>query len=125
MPPPRAEASTTLLEQIVALSKELQVGAIRQNDSGSNCWALRSGGVHRVEFDLQENDARLSRIVERCERGEEVVIYRAGRPVAKVIPLATALPRTGRGALAGQLIVAPDWDEAGTNACIANDFDPR
>jgi antitoxin (DNA-binding transcriptional repressor) of toxin-antitoxin stability system len=40
------------------------------------------------------------------EHGEEIIISRAGSPVAKVIPLTRQVSRTGRGSLAGQLVVA-------------------
>jgi prevent-host-death family protein len=63
-----------------------------------------------------------SQIIERVERGEEIVISRAGRPVAKVIPLAGRVQRRGRGSLRGQLTLAPDWDSDAVNDSIAADF---
>ncbi len=37
-------------------------------------------------FSLAEAKARLSALVDRVERGEEIAIYRRGRPVAKLVP---------------------------------------
>jgi antitoxin (DNA-binding transcriptional repressor) of toxin-antitoxin stability system len=82
----------------------------------------QGGGVPRMEFDLQEENARPPRIVDRVGHDEEVAMDRAGSPVVKVIPATTALPRMGRGTLAGQLDVAPDWDNPSTNGDIAEDF---
>ncbi|WP_202871909.1 type II toxin-antitoxin system Phd/YefM family antitoxin [Kribbella pratensis] len=47
------------------------------------------------QYNIHEAKTQLSRIIERVEHGEEVVISRAGRPVAKVVPLPTARRRTG------------------------------
>src|SRR5215475_422023 len=70
-----------------------------------------------------EAKTHLSRIIERVERGEGVIISRAGTPVAKVVALTHAVRRTGRGSLRGRLVVADDWDSAEVNEAIADDFD--
>jgi prevent-host-death family protein len=75
-----------------------------------------------AQFNIHEAKTQLSRIIDRVEHGEEVIISRAGRPVAKVVPLPTSVRRTGRGSLAGRLHVPDDWDSAETNEEIARDF---
>jgi prevent-host-death family protein len=74
------------------------------------------------QFNIHEAKTNLSRIIERVERGEEIIISRAGRPVAKVIPLAGRVTRSGRGSLRGKIILAPDWDSDAVNQSIAADF---
>jgi prevent-host-death family protein len=74
------------------------------------------------QFNIHEAKTNLSRIIERVERGEEIIISRAGRPVAKVIPLVRSVSRTARGSLRGRLTLSDDWDSAETNASIARDF---
>jgi prevent-host-death family protein len=74
------------------------------------------------QYNMHEAKTQLSRIIDRVEHGEEVIISRAGRPVAKVVPLPSSVRRTGRGALAGQLVMADDWDSPETNTAIAEDF---
>ena len=57
----------------------------------------------------REDEGRhLSRLLDRALAGEEVVVTRSGKPVAKLVPL----PREPRhpGRLAGQLTIAPDFD---------------
>jgi prevent-host-death family protein len=76
-------------------------------------------------FNIHDAKTHLSRIIERVEHGEEVIISRAGTPVAKVVPLARKRPRTGRGMLRGSLKLTAGWDSAETNAAIAADFSPR
>ncbi|MFG1797446.1 type II toxin-antitoxin system Phd/YefM family antitoxin [Nocardia sp. NPDC049149] len=74
------------------------------------------------QFNIHEAKTNLSRIIERVERGEEIIISRAGHPVAKVVPLTRDVNRVGRGSLRGRLVLTPDWDSDETNAQIADDF---
>jgi prevent-host-death family protein len=75
-----------------------------------------------VHFNMHDAKTHLSRIIERVERGEEVIIDRAGTPVAKIIPLVRRVNRTAVGSLVGQLDLSGDWDSPQTNAEIAADF---
>jgi len=74
------------------------------------------------QFNIHDAKTNLSRIIERVEHGEEIIISRAGRPVARVIPLAGRVKRSGRGSLRGKLILAPDWDSDTVNESIAAGF---
>ena len=53
----------------------------------------------------------LSRLVERAAAGEEIVIGRAGRPVARLVPYVAARVARRPGALKGKLWVADDFDD--------------
>jgi prevent-host-death family protein len=54
----------------------------------------------------------LSRLVERAEQGEETIIARNGRPVARLVPYhAEGKPRQP-GLLRGQIRILPGFDEA-------------
>ena len=75
-----------------------------------------------VHYNMRDAKTHLSRIIERVERGEEVIIDRAGVPVAKVVPLVRRVNRTAIGSLAGQVDLSGDWDSPQTNAEIAGDF---
>jgi prevent-host-death family protein len=75
-----------------------------------------------AQFNIHDAKTNLSRIIERVEHGEEIVISRAGTPVAKVVPLAQRVNRAGRGSLRGKLVMAPDWDSDEVNDAIARDF---
>jgi prevent-host-death family protein len=52
-----------------------------------------------------------SRLIERVEHGEEILIGRSGKPVAKLVPYME--PRSPRvpGGWDGQVKIAPDFDE--------------
>jgi len=75
-----------------------------------------------AQFNIHDAKSNLSRIIERVEHGEEIVISRAGTPVAKVVPLTRTINRTGRGSLRGKLVLSPDWDADEVNEAIARDF---
>jgi prevent-host-death family protein len=75
-----------------------------------------------AQFNIHDAKTNLSRIIDRVEHGEEIIISRAGTPVAKVIPLHSRVERDGRGSLAGQLIMADDWDSPDVNEAITRDF---
>ncbi len=79
-------------------------------------------GDAAAQFNIHDAKTNLSRIIERVEHGEEIIISRAGRPVAKVIPLAGRVKRSARGSLRGKLILAPDWDSDAVNESIAAEF---
>ena len=54
---------------------------------------------------------QLSRLLERVEAGEEIVIARAGRPVARLVPLVESDTARTPGGWEGQVWIAPDFDE--------------
>lgn len=75
-----------------------------------------------AHYNMHDAKTHLSRIIERVERGEEIIIDRAGTPVAKVVPLMRRVNRTAIGSLAGQLDLSGGWDSPQTNDEIAADF---
>ncbi len=75
-----------------------------------------------AQYNIHEAKTNLSRIIERVEHGEEIIISRAGAPVARLVPLSPHVHRTARGSLRGELVMAPDWDSAEVNQSIADDF---
>lgn len=61
-------------------------------------------------FNIHDAKTHLSRLVERVEAGEEIVIARGGRPVARLVPLETRTRSRELGIWRGQLWIAPDFD---------------
>jgi prevent-host-death family protein len=65
-----------------------------------------------AEFGMHEAKTQLSKLVERVEAGEEVVITRRGEPAARLVP-----ERGGggfaslAGAWRGRVTIADDFDE--------------
>jgi len=75
-----------------------------------------------AHYNMHEAKTHLSRIIERVELGEEVIIDRAGTPVAKIVPLVRRVNRTAIGSLAGRVDLSGGWDSPEVNAEIAADF---
>ena len=60
---------------------------------------------------LHEARTRLSHLVERAAADEEIVIAKAGRPLARLVPLAQRTGPRPLGLLAGEVRVGPDFDD--------------
>jgi prevent-host-death family protein len=54
---------------------------------------------------------QLSRLLDAAAAGEEVIIARAGKPVARLVPIAEAKPRRRLGTLTGMLTVPDNFDD--------------
>jgi prevent-host-death family protein len=57
---------------------------------------------------VHEAKTQLSRILDRVAKGEEIVIAKAGRPVAKLVPIPGEPRKPGRGK--GKIQMADDFD---------------
>lgn len=60
---------------------------------------------------IHEAKTHLSKLVERVEAGEEIVIARHGRPVAKLVSLGQAARPRQFGVLKGKMRIAKDFNE--------------
>ena len=67
--------------------------------------AMQTVNVHAAKM-------HLSRLVDEAAAGEEIIIARAGKPVARIVPLApsNAAARRVLGQFAGQLDMPADFD---------------
>jgi prevent-host-death family protein len=68
-------------------------------------------------FNVHDAKTHLSRILERVAQGEEIIIAKSGRPVAKLVRLAAEPRRPGR--LKGRIRVGADFDEPLPNEILA------
>jgi prevent-host-death family protein len=58
---------------------------------------------------VHEAKTHLSRLLERVERGEQIIVARAGRPIALLVPFEIA-PRTRRSPGHEPIVIAEDFD---------------
>ncbi len=63
-----------------------------------------------IEVNVHEAKTHLSRLLVRVAQGEEVVIARAGKPVARLVPVARAKGRRVLGRDKGKIVIARDFD---------------
>jgi prevent-host-death family protein len=75
-----------------------------------------------MKVNMHEAKTHLSRLVERAAAGEEIVIARAGKPAAKLVPYREAAEERKLGTLRGEIWLAPDWDSDEVNAEVARPF---
>ena len=63
-----------------------------------------------MTVNIHEAKTQLSRLVEEAAGGREIVIARAGRPVARLVPLASAVRPKQLGLLRGKIRIGADFD---------------
>jgi prevent-host-death family protein len=62
------------------------------------------------QVNIHQAKTELSKLVERAEAGEEILIARAGRPVAKLVPLNRGRGRRKLGLLDGKFRIPDDFN---------------
>ena len=63
-----------------------------------------------MTVNVHEAKTQLSQLLLRISMGEEVVIAKAGKPVARLVPFAAQPVRRTAGSAVGQVWMAPDFD---------------
>lgn len=61
-------------------------------------------------YNIYQAKTSLSRLVNRVANGEEIVIARAGVPVARLVPIARSTQRRKPGGWKGRVRIARDFD---------------
>jgi prevent-host-death family protein len=67
--------------------------------------------VSEVVINLYEAKSKLSSLVERAAAGEEIIIAKAGRPRARLVPFSTERQPREPGGWEGRVWIADDFDE--------------
>ncbi|MGH6901611.1 MAG: type II toxin-antitoxin system Phd/YefM family antitoxin [Geminicoccaceae bacterium] len=62
-------------------------------------------------FTIHTAKTQLSRLIERAEAGEEVIIARRDKPVVRLVPLEQPKPTRQFGAMKGKVWVGPEFFE--------------
>lgn len=62
-------------------------------------------------YNMHEAKTHLSRLAERASNGEEIVIARAGRPLAKLVPIEEVPKKRTLGLWKGQVWISDDFDD--------------
>jgi prevent-host-death family protein len=64
-----------------------------------------------MEFNIHEAKTHLSRLLERVALGEEVIIAKSGKPVAKLVPLDGRPKKRQLGTAKGEFTVPDDFND--------------
>jgi prevent-host-death family protein len=73
-----------------------------------------------MEVNIHEAKTHLSRLLEQVAAGEEVIIAKAGKPIARLVPI--GVPTPVLGGAAGTIIFHPGWDDPLTDEEICTLF---
>ena len=64
-----------------------------------------------MEVNIHEAKTHLSKLLERVALGEEVIIAKAGKPVAKLVSISTKPKKRIIGSAKGEFVVPDDFDD--------------
>jgi prevent-host-death family protein len=64
-----------------------------------------------TEVNIHEAKTHLSRLLEKVQQGEEVVIAKAGKPIARIVKIEDEKPKRQLGTGRGTIIFYPGWDD--------------
>jgi prevent-host-death family protein len=62
-------------------------------------------------FNIHEAKTHFSKLLERVLNGEEVIIAKAGKPVARILPVITSVPVRQPGIDKGKVMIMPNFDD--------------
>lgn len=75
-------------------------------------------------INIHDAKTHLSRLVDEVSQGEEIIIAKAGKPMARLSPFRARAKRRRLGPMAGQFSVPEDFD-APLPPDLAAEFEPR
>lgn len=65
---------------------------------------------HMETVNVHEAKTHFSKLLERARQGEEIVVAKAGRPVAKLVPIPPRVARRTPGSAKGLVRMHDDFD---------------
>ena len=74
------------------------------------------------QINIHEAETQLSQLLAKLNDGEEIVIARAGRPIAKLVPVIQQPTQRHPGSAKGKVTIAPDFD-APLPECVLKTFE--
>jgi prevent-host-death family protein len=81
---------------------------------GQGCLDLAKNLVYYtsiMEVNIHEAKTHLSRLLERVSMGEEIVIAKAGKPIAKLVAISNERPRFKLSSAQGEFVVPDDFND--------------
>ena len=64
-----------------------------------------------MEIDIEDARLQLSELIERVTAGEQIVLAKAGKPVAKLVPLSNESKTRILGSAKGEFVVPDDFND--------------
>lgn len=63
-----------------------------------------------VKMNIHEAKTHFSKLLARVGNGEEIIIAKAGKPIARIVPISDKPVERVPGSAKGKIAVAPDFD---------------
>jgi len=63
-----------------------------------------------LQVNIHEAKTNLSKLLARVSAGEEVIIARAGKPIARLVPIIERPQKRVPGSAKGKVFISPDFD---------------
>ena len=63
-----------------------------------------------VQVNIHEAKTHLSKLLVQVGAGEEIIIAKAGKPIARLVPVVDRSPQRLPGSAKGKVTIAPDFD---------------
>jgi prevent-host-death family protein len=63
-----------------------------------------------LKVNIHEAKTQFSKLLKRVGNGEEIIISKAGKPIARLTPMNDALVKRIPGSAKGEVLVAEDFD---------------
>ena len=63
-----------------------------------------------LQVNIHEAKTHLSKLLARVSAGEEVIIARAGKPIARLVPIIERPQKRVPGSAKGKVFISPDFD---------------
>ncbi len=65
----------------------------------------------KVKINVHEARENFSKLVARVSRGEEIIIAKAGTPVARLVPVEKQMKLRFPGSAKGEIVIGKDFDD--------------
>ena len=66
--------------------------------------------MSEIVYNLYEAKTSLSRLVDRASKGEEIILSKAGKPLAKLVPYESSSGPRQPGGWEGRIRISEDFD---------------
>lgn len=67
--------------------------------------------TRKVKVNVHEARENFSKLVARVSRGEEIIIAKAGTPVARLVPVEKQMKLRFPGSAKGKIVIGKDFDD--------------
>ncbi|MCK4410871.1 type II toxin-antitoxin system Phd/YefM family antitoxin [Candidatus Bipolaricaulota bacterium] len=70
------------------------------------------------QVNIHEAKTHLSKLLAQLKEDEEIIIAKAGKPIARLVPLIERLARRSPGSAKGKVMIASDFDAPLPNSVL-------